>query len=164
MLLRAPGWLRRRSAVLAIGAGVAFLAAAPVRAADDISGLWLTDERDGHVEIKPCGEAMCGYIASILDPKVPADARDVHNEDTKLRGRPICGLQVLGDLKDNGDAWEGWVYDPHPDRGETYSVEVKRRDANTLVVHGYLGVKLIGETKRWTRDSKAIRKCAVPPR
>ncbi len=162
MFSRARGWLRWSS--LTIGAGIVFLASASVHAADDISGIWFTDAHDGHVEIKPCGEAMCGYIASILDPTVPPNALDIYNEDTKLRTRLICGLQVLGDLKEEGDSWEGWVYDPHPDRGRTYSVEVKLRDANTLVVHGYLGIKLIGETKLWTRDSKIIRRCSLPPK
>ena len=63
---------------------------------------------------------------------------------------------------DAGESWEGWVYDPHKDRGKTYSVEVRRQDANTLVVLGYLGVKLIGETQTWTRDSKTFRRCAPP--
>lgn len=157
-----PGWLRSLAMVLTIGAGAVFLAPASAPAADDIAGLWFTEPRDGHVEIKPCGDAMCGYIASILDPAVPPDARDIYNEDTKLRSRPICGLKILGDLKDAGESWEGWVYDPHEDRGKTYSVEVRRQDANTLVVHGYLGVKLIGETQTWTRDSKTFRRCAPP--
>jgi Uncharacterized protein conserved in bacteria (DUF2147) len=65
------------------------------QAADDISGIWLTVERDGHVEIKPCGGALCGYIVTILDPAVPLDARDIYNEDSKLRSRPICGLKIL---------------------------------------------------------------------
>src|SRR5580698_1929387 len=87
-------WLRRSAMALTIGASMFFTVAA--KAADDISGIWLTAERDGHVEIKPCGDALCGYIATILDPAVPPDARDLYNEDSKLRSRPICGLKILG--------------------------------------------------------------------
>jgi uncharacterized protein (DUF2147 family) len=153
-------WLRRSAMALMIGASVLFTVS--VKAADDISGIWLTVERDGHVEIKPCGDALCGYIATILDPAVPPDARDLYNEDSKLRSRPICGLKILGDLKDQGDSWEGWVYDPHESRGKNYSVDVRLKNADTLSLLGYLGVKLLGETQLWTRDRKPIRRCAVP--
>lgn len=132
------------------------------RAAEDISGIWLSDRGDGHVEIKSCGSAMCGYIASILDFTIPQNPRDIYNENEMLRARPLCGLQVLGDLKSDGEAWEGWVYDPHPEWGKTFSVEVKLQNANTLKIHGYLGVKLMGETRVWTRDVTNFHKCMPP--
>jgi uncharacterized protein (DUF2147 family) len=140
-----------------------FLGCVSAHAADAIAGIWLSDTRDGHVEIKPCGPALCGHIVSIMDPKVPADAHDVYNQQPNERTRTICGLQILGNLKKDGDAWEGWVYDPHQGRGRTYDVEIKLQDADTLIVHGYLGVKLLGETKLWTRASNSIHRCSVPP-
>ncbi len=155
-------WLRWVLLLLAICVGPVCLAPLPTRAASDISGIWLNDLRDGHIEIKPCGQAMCGYIASIIDPTIPPNPHDIYNENRKLRTRPLCGLQILGDLKDGGDVWEGWVYDPHPGRGKTFSVEVKLQDANTLMIHGYVGVKLIGETRLWTRDSKNFHRCSRP--
>ena len=138
----------------------ALLASTTAGAADDISGLWLGHERDGHIEIKACGSALCGYIVSILDPSVPPNPRDVYNERLELRSRPICELQVLGNLQDQGGAWGGWVYDPRA--GKTYDAEVKLQDADTLAVRGYVGIKLLGETKLWTRAGKDIRRCARP--
>jgi uncharacterized protein (DUF2147 family) len=128
-----------------------------VRAADNIAGFWFGRDYNGHMEIRPCGTMMCGYIVSILDPTIPPNPHDIYNEKPELRSRPLCGLQILGDLKFNDGVWEGWVYDPH--RGKTFSVEVKLQDANTLNIHGYLGVKLLGETQVWTRASKDIAKC-----
>ena len=148
--------------VLLVATAMNFLAA-PAGAADDISGIWLTPERDGHVEIKPCGDSLCGHIVTILDPAVPPDSRDIYNEDSKLRTRPICGLKILDGLKDQGESWDGSVYDPHEGRGRNYSVDVKLKNTDTLVLLGYLGVKLLGETQLWTRDRKAIRRC-TPPR
>jgi uncharacterized protein (DUF2147 family) len=133
----------------------------PAGAASDITGIWLGHERDGHIEIKPCGPALCGHIISILDPRVPPNSRDINNVNAELRSRPICGLPVLGDLKDQGGAWGGgWVYDPRA--GKTYDAEVRLQDANALAVHGFLGIKMLGETKLWTRAGKDIRRCQPP--
>jgi len=132
----------------------------PARAATDISGIWLGQERDGHVEIKACGTFLCGNVISILDPKLPPNPRDFYNQKPELRSRPICQLEVLGNLKDTGDAWEGWVYDPR--RGKSFNVDVKLKNPNTLMVHGYLGMKLLGETKEWTRANNSIRRCTRP--
>lgn len=156
----APAWLLWSWLYLTLSFGPISFSPTPARAADDISGIWLGHNRDGHVEIKPCGTAMCGYIVSILDPKLPPDPHDVYNEQQELRSRPICGLQVLGNLQNDGDAWEGWVYDPH--RGKTFQVDVKLQDASTLMVHGYRGMRFMGETKLWARASKNIPRCSRP--
>lgn len=103
---------------------------------------------------------MCGHVVSILDPKLPPNPHDANNENQKLRSRPICGLEVLGELKIDGGSWAGWVYDPR--RGKTFQVDVKLKDASTLMVHGYLGVKFMGETKLWTRAGSNIRRCSHP--
>src|SRR5437764_537136 len=156
----------RQSARAGIFSWLLFLPAAlpastTAGAADDITGIWLGHERDGHIEIKSCGPALCGYIVSILDPSIPPNPRDIFNERLELRSRPICELQVLGNLKHEDDAWGGgWVYDPRA--GKTYDAMVKLQDANTLAVRGYLGIKILGETKFWTRAGKDIRRCSRP--
>src|SRR5580698_3404051 len=103
-------------------------------AADDISGLWVDQNRDGQIEIVSCGtQTMCGRIVSILDVTLPPTPRDALNENAELRNRPICGLEVLGDLKKDGASWNGWVYDPH--RGKVFQVDIKLADGGTLMVH-----------------------------
>ncbi len=140
---------------------ILLLATTPAPALDDITGVWLSHDRDGLVEIRPCGKSLCGHIISILDPTIPANPRDIYNEKVELRSRPICELQVLGDLKNQGDSWgDGWAYDPRV--GKTYSAEVRLRDPNTLDVRGYIGIKLMGETKVWTRAGKDFRRCTRP--
>src|SRR5207245_8975591 len=40
----------------------------------DFVGVWLSEKRDGAMELKPCGESLCGYIHSIFsvpDPSLP---------------------------------------------------------------------------------------------
>jgi uncharacterized protein (DUF2147 family) len=129
-------------------------------AGGQITGLWLTDKRDGIVEIKPCGNLFCGRIRSILltyGQKKPI--RDVHNEDPKLRSRLVCGLQVLGKLQRlSANTWgDGWVYDPT--RGKTFHVEVTLARSNALSLRGYVGIKMLGETVVWTRAGSNIPKC-----
>jgi len=128
----------------------------------DFTGFWITDKGDGAAEIKPCGEGLCGYIYSILsvpDPSLPQ--RDNRNEKPELRKRPLCGLQVLGNLKRvSADAFgEGWVYDP--ETGKSYSVEITL-EGRTLSVRGYVGTKMLGKTVQWTRAASAPKKCSPP--
>ena len=74
---------------------------------------------------------------------------------------PVCGLQVIGDLKRIGaTAWDaGWIYDPK--EGKSYDVEIKPRGPDKLVVTGYLGVKFLSESFVWTRASATTPKCQV---
>jgi len=121
-------------------------------ASDQVIDSWLTEERDGVVEIKPCGRFVCGYIQAILNTygqKPPLV--DVLNENPALRSRRICELPVLGKLRKlAADTWgEGWVYDPK--RGKTFDVELTLRGQNELSVRGYYGVKMLGQTVIWTR-------------
>ena len=128
-----------------------------VEAAGDVSGLWLTEEKDAVVELKPCSARLCAHLYALHDPGVAANATDQHNERPELRNRPICNLQIMGELQRQPDnSWgNGWVYDPKV--GKRYSVELRLKDSNTLQVHGYLGLKLAGKTATWTRTSEAHR-------
>jgi uncharacterized protein (DUF2147 family) len=133
----------------------------PIPASSQITGAWLTDVRDGVVNIRPCGGGrMCGYIQSILnDYGRGPGVRDELNEDVKLRSRPICGLPILGMLKQLApDTWgDGWVYDPK--RGKTFSVEVTVTRPDTLSVRGYKGIRTLGQTVIWTRAASNLPKC-----
>ncbi len=144
-----------RSLLLALS-----LLATPASAAD-VTGIWLGHDKDGHVEIRPCGSFMCGFIISILDKSIPPNPTDIYNEKPEQRSRPICGLQVLGNLKNEGSSWDGgWVYDPR--RGKTYDADMWLTDPNTLSVRGYVGVKIMSETKVWTRARRDVPRCTRP--
>jgi uncharacterized protein (DUF2147 family) len=146
------------SALFALAALTAITFAA--NASDEVTGLWLTDERDGIVEIRPCGGLLCGRIQTILKTygqKPPL--RDVLNEDPKLRSRPICDLPILGKLQRlSANTWgNGWVYDPK--RGKTFDVDLTLAQPNVLSVRGYLGVRMLGQTVVWTRAQPGAAKC-----
>ena len=86
---------------------------------------------------------------------------DGYNPDLKLRNRPICGLQIIGNAKPVSSSTfdNGWIYDP--EKGQRYDVEVNLASPNKLTVHGYLGLKFLGETYTWTRAQPGQAKCTV---
>lgn len=133
----------------------ASLSIAPVTAQNSISvaGLWLDNAGKAGVEVRPCGGQMCGNIVWLREPLDPKGKpwTDILNPDANKRGRPVCGLQIIGGLKPAGrGAWEdGWVYDP--EEGKTFNVELSLKDANTLTVFGYAGIRLLSETMHWRR-------------
>jgi uncharacterized protein (DUF2147 family) len=130
-------------------------------ASSDITGVWLTDDGKGAIEILPCGEQRCGRIVCMKNPK-DANGRvptDQNNHDPSLRSRPICGLVIINGLKRQNDgSWgEGRVY--NPENGETYDIEIRRMTPGIVTVTGYLGFRLLGESMEWRLAPKTLGVC-----
>ena len=147
---------------LGMVAGAAYFAVpAASQGAVTVTGLWLDDEGKAGIEVKPCGAELCGAIVWLKTPLDPKGQpwKDILNPDTGKRARQVCGLQVIGGLKagDKGLWQDGWVYDP--EEGKTFSVELSLKDANTLTVFGYAGVRLLGETLLWKRLPADSARC-----
>jgi uncharacterized protein (DUF2147 family) len=119
------------------------------------AGIWIDHTGRGAVEILPCAEALCGRIVWLKEPndKAGQPFRDVKNEDRAKRAQPICGLQILGNLKLQPDgSWDhGWIYDP--EQGERFDVELRLRGPDMLQVKGYKGLKFLSETYQWKRPT-----------
>ena len=120
--------------------------------ADDILGTWSGTDGKGNVQIyKQDGK----YFGRIVWLKEPNDANgkpktDAKNPDDKLKSRPLIGAIVLRDfIYDKGEWNSGRIYDPQ--NGKDYKCYLKLKDANTLLVRGYIGISLIGRTETWTR-------------
>jgi uncharacterized protein (DUF2147 family) len=155
-------------AVLALATGAAACpsAAQTAAAAPPVPGpvgIWYDDTGEGAVEIAACGERLCGHIVWL---KTPTDntgrpLTDGLNPEPAQRVRPICGLQVIGNLEPlRSGAWDaGWIYDPK--EGASYNVELMLRSADRLEVTGYIGTKLLSETFIWTRAPADLRRCEV---
>ena len=131
------------------------------REAPGLSGIWYDDTGKGAVEITPCGDRLCGRIVW-LRPETDKAGRpltDGLNSDPARRSRPICGLEILGDVKQQADgSWDqGWIYDPK--EGKSYDVELKLRGPSQLQVTGYLGVKFLSETMLWKRAPADLKRC-----
>ncbi|MGD9783522.1 MAG: DUF2147 domain-containing protein [Hyphomicrobiaceae bacterium] len=148
-------------------AGAATLAAGlllPLQAAAASKevGVWYDDTGKGAVEIFSCGRKLCGRIFWLKDPlnKDGTPLYDGYNPRSDLRSRPICGLQVLGDLERQPDGtWDaGWVYDPKV--GKSYDAAISLSGSNTLVLTGYKGVKFLSKSFTWTRAPRNLPKCS----
>ena len=143
------------------------LLATPSAAREDIRGIWIDDTGKGAVELRLCGESkqsMCGYIVWLQQPldRKGKPLVDSLNPEPTRRKQPICGLQVIGQLKPmRSGAWDkGWIYDPK--QGKSFDVEVRRRGEDRLKVTGYLGIKLLSESFVWNRAPADIPLCSKP--
>jgi uncharacterized protein (DUF2147 family) len=108
------------------------------------------------VEIAPCGNPggnpagnrLCGRVVWLRNP-----------DHRSKSGKRICGAQVLGELRREGrNVWDsGWIYNPEDE--ERFSAALELANADTLMVTGYLGIKLLGETFTWRRATTSLERC-----
>jgi len=128
--------------------------------ANDILGVWLTQDKDSHVEIYKVGNKFFGKIVWLQDPIDSITGKpklDDKNENPSLRNRPVMGLKLLKNFVFDGDnEWKnGTIYDPK--KGKTYSCYIKfpnKNNKNRIKIRGYIGFSLLGRTVYWTRVVK----------
>lgn len=123
------------------------LAAPPQHGAAAIAGNWRLQNEKAMVQIAPCGARLCGKVVKILKPLPYRKSHDLHNPDPKLRGRSIIGIEILSDLKRDGDSWRGEIYDPV--HGNSYRSVVSLAENGTLEVKGC--VAFVCKTQYWPR-------------
>ncbi|MFN0219878.1 MAG: DUF2147 domain-containing protein, partial [Hyphomicrobium sp.] len=121
---------RTATALSSVLAGLTLTATLALAGADP-TGVWLNDTGRGAIEIKPCGDKLCGHVVWVKD------------ETDAKKG---CGRQIIGDAKSvGGGRWDnGWIYSPEKKRN--YDVELKPMDDGNLRVTGYAGVKFLSKT------------------
>jgi uncharacterized protein (DUF2147 family) len=136
---------------------------AGAQAPNPVFGVWFDDTGKGAVEIRDCNRRLCGHIVWLKEPNDTAGRplTDGYNPEPAQRTRPICGLQVIGELLPQSDgSWDsGWIYDPK--EGKSYSVALQLANRNTLVVTGYLGMKLFGQSFSWSRAPGDLPRCGT---
>lgn len=126
---------------------VAILLPVPAEAAAPVTGQWITQSKDGVVEIYECGATICGKIAKFLvNPPAGPGAKDLNNPNKALRGRTILGMNILTGFKEAGNEWKGQIYDPKS--GKTYRSIVYKGKSGNLVVKGCIGPFCQAQT--WT--------------
>lgn len=127
--------------------------AAFAQQADDIVGVWMTEEKDAKIKIY---EENNKYYGKLIWGKNMYDENgksklDVNNPDEKLKKRPLENLMLLIGFEFDEDEWDdGKIYDPQS--GKTYNCYMKL-DGNELEVTGYVGVKWLSRTVTWTKVS-----------
>lgn len=118
--------------------------------AQELTGKWLTEDKDAVIEFFRSGDKMNGRIVSLVDGKDSNGkaVKDVLNPDKSKRNEPLVGLLMLRDLKQKGDKWEdGNIYDPS--EGKSYKCSIWLENGK-LKVRGYSG--MFYQTQTWTRN------------
>jgi uncharacterized protein (DUF2147 family) len=127
---------------------------ARAQTADEILGVWLTGEGNGHVEIYKNGGKYQGKIVWLkepIDPNTGKARTDIKHPDKANHNRAILGLVNLWGFTHNGknEYESGKIYDPK--NGKEYKCIMTLKDKDHLEVRGYVGISLIGRTDKWTR-------------
>jgi uncharacterized protein (DUF2147 family) len=112
-------------------------------ASPDPTGIWINDTGRGAIEIKHCGDALCGNVVWVKN------AADTNG----------CGKQIIGGVSPVGNGhWDnGWIYSP--ERGRKYNVEITPLKNGKLRVTGYAGLKFLSKTMIWTRAPEDLKLC-----
>lgn len=128
-------------------AAFALALAPPGPSSTDIAGTWRLQNKKALVHIGPCGKSWCGKVTRFLKPLPYRKTHDTKNPDPDLRGRSTIGVDILSNLKRDGDEWRGDIYDPV--HGNSYRAVVRRSGPNTLEVKGC--ITIFCKTQVWDR-------------
>jgi uncharacterized protein (DUF2147 family) len=113
------------------------------------TGFWYTPDHGGVVQIRGCGDNLCGVIVGVTASPAGAMPRDVS-------GRPQCHLTLLRDLRLQDDGrWHGTVR--NPEDGQVYQAEVWLPADGNMRLRGYIGVPMLGSTQSWQRFSGTVQ-------
>ncbi len=138
--------MRFNKGLLAVSGFAAFaLSISQAAAANSPNGVWLNDSGRGAIEVKPCGDGVCGHVVWLRDA-------------TDVKG---CGRQIIGEAKPvSSGMWDnGWIYSP--EKKKKYDVELKPLDDGNLRVKGYAGTKLFSKTMIWTPAPADLKRCGT---
>ena len=138
--------------VIAILFSIPVVSAQSTNKADDIIGIWLSEEKNGKIEIYKSGYKYYGKLIwgkTMFEADGRTSKKDVKNSDINLRTRKLKDLIILTNFVFEDNVWSGGkIYDPQA--GKLYSCTMKLK-ANTLNIRGYVGISLFGRSSQWTR-------------
>lgn len=113
-------------------------------AARQSKSFWLTQDQSV-VEMRMCGDELCGYLAS-----------DVDTGDPKVSS---CGLPILLGLKANSvHEWSGgWLVDP--DSGWAFNAKAKFKKNGKLKITAFEDSEFFSESMKWRQVKKENASC-----
>ncbi|MBC8173053.1 MAG: DUF2147 domain-containing protein [Chitinophagales bacterium] len=119
---------------------------------DAVTGVWISGEGDGKIEVYKTGNKYFGKITWLKEPDDPDTGKpklDDENPNDDLQNKPVLGLVVLKNFVFADGFWqEGSIYDPA--NGRTYDCEMWLDGNNYLKIRGYWG--FVYRTETWTRS------------
>lgn len=114
--------------------------------AADPTGVWTRPSGASRIEIKTCGNGLCGDLVWLKTP-----ANDTKNPDPAKRSQSLIGRRIVHDLRPTKTAgeWKGEVY--NAEDGRTYTGYATLIGANQLKLQGCVLGGLICKGETWTR-------------
>lgn len=127
-----------KTLALAVAAVIGFAGAAAAQ--DAAVGIWQTEVDDGsfaHIQMQPCGSAVCGKIQRTF------------NADGSEYQSPNIGKQIVINMVPNGDgSYEGQVF--RPSNGKTY-IGKMTVSGSSLRLQGCVAGGLLCASQNWRR-------------
>ena len=144
---------QRSAPVHVLASGTWLLLAGAAHAASPI-GTWITEGGEAKVRIVRCGDAICGNIVALREPRDPATSRpktDENNRDPRLRSRPLIGVEIAVHMRPNGrpGQWKGQVY--NPEDGGFYPAVLMMLSASRLRLEGCILRDVLCDGQTWIR-------------
>lgn len=97
----------------------------------DPSGEWRVADGTATVRIHRCGAAFCGNVATTSTPA----GKDERNPDPAKRNKSVLGLEVLIDMRPDGqNLWAGTSY--NAEDGQLYAARISLQSESSLKVEG----------------------------
>jgi uncharacterized protein (DUF2147 family) len=128
---------------------ILFITSHFIYAQSEITGVWLTQDKEVKVEIYENNGKYFGKSIWLKNPntKNGNPRLDERNPNQSLRKRSLLNLVILTDFIYEDKEWiDGRLYDPN--EGETYSCKMWLENPKVLKVRGYVG--FLYETETWT--------------
>jgi uncharacterized protein (DUF2147 family) len=133
-----------RAAAMLLTAAALSTSSAHAASANGPLGVWLDHTGRGAVEIKPCGDKLCGHVVWV-------------KSTTDSKG---CGRQIIGDAVaavGKASLHRGWIYSP--EARKRYNVDLSPVGDGRLKVLGYAGTRLFSKTMYWTPAAPDLQRC-----
>ncbi len=121
-------------------------------ACDQIIGLWLTQNKDGKVEIFKSGNTYFGRLVwgnDMFEKDGKTSRKDINNPDPKLRNRPIQNFVFLTNFVYKDGIWDnGKIYDART--GTSYDCFMKYVEGK-IEIRAFIGLHMFGKSEQWQR-------------
>ena len=109
-----------------------------------INGAWVSATGNVSVRIAGCGTALCGDVVRVMGN------RSMQSLAASRTPPPRIGLRIFSDLRPDGDAWRGRIFDR--ENGRTYDCRLRLLGGGRLEVRAYVFLPLFGQTQIWRTD------------
>ena len=113
---------------------------------DDITGLWLVEDKDAYIRIYAENDKYFGKVTWIEEPY-----DEDGNPQTDPDGEPVLEMEIMKNFKFEEGEWvDGTIYDAQ--EGKTYYGSIEMKDTDTLELRGSVdSFGILGRTETWTR-------------